>query len=93
MEIARERQAQRDLHQLGRLQLEELEVDPALRAHADLAHEFDIDQQDEGDPIERIGDLGQALQIDHADHQHDADADCVAHHLPVHPRLRAAAGG
>ena len=37
VEIARERQHERDLHQLRRLQLHDAEIDPALRAHADDA--------------------------------------------------------
>ena len=45
VEIARERQHQRDLHELRRLELDDAEIDPALRAHADRAAHLDRDQQ------------------------------------------------
>ena len=50
VEIAREGQHQRDLHQLGRLQLDDAEIDPALRAHADNAAHIDRDDQRQRDP-------------------------------------------
>ena len=43
--ITRQRQHQRDLHQLGGLQLERSQRDPALGAKADMARHFHRDQQ------------------------------------------------
>ena len=45
MKIARQRQHQRDVHQLGGLQLDDPEIDPALRPHADEAAQIDRDDQ------------------------------------------------
>ena len=53
VEITGQRERERDLHDLGRLQLDEAEVDPALRAQAGRAMQLDRNQQDERDAIER----------------------------------------
>ena len=52
---ARKRQHQRDLHQLGRLQFQRPQHDPALGAQADMAGHLHRDQQQQRQAIGRIG--------------------------------------
>ena len=71
VEIPRQRQYQRDLRQLRRLQIEHAEVDPALRAHADRALQLDRHQQRDADEIHRVGEPQPHPHIDQrGDEQH-----------------------
>ena len=71
VEIAREREHQRDLHHLGRLDLQRAERDPALRAQTHMAHGFHRDQKQQCDGIGRIGKTHPDTDIDKRDHDQD----------------------
>ena len=66
---AREDEHDRRLHEFGRLEADEAEVEPALRALADEADHLDDDQQDEDHDIGREGHLLDEILRDprHAD--------------------------
>ena len=55
VEIARQSQHHRDLHELRGLQLDHADVDPALRALARRAQQLHADQQGEGEAVDRVG--------------------------------------
>jgi hypothetical protein len=93
VKIARQGHDQRDLHDLGGLQLHHAEIDPALGAHTDLAGKIDPDQQQDRNQIGRIDETHQRLQVDHRDREHHREADREARRLPVHPGIGAAMGG
>ncbi len=92
VEIARQRQHQRDLHDLGGLDLDETEIDPALRAHADLALDLDEDQQEKAEQIEKIGVAQPELEVEDRDHQHQQQPGGEARHLARHPGIDIAVG-
>ena len=54
---AGQHQHDRRLHELGRLQPDEAEVEPALRALADEAERLDHDQHEQDDAVDREGEL------------------------------------
>jgi hypothetical protein len=93
VEVAGERQHERDLHHLRRLQVDDAEIDPALRAHADRAHEVDDHQQRERDDIERIGPAQPQPDIGDGGHEHDAERHAETRRLPDRPRFGGTAGG
>ena len=72
---AGKRQHQRNLHQLGRLQFQRAQGDPALRAQPDMAGHHHRDQQQQR---QAIGGIGQAHPDPHIDHRH-RDQDEAAH--------------
>ncbi len=92
VKIARQRQDQRDLHQLRRLQLDEAEIDPALCPHADRAAHLDGDEQGEGDGEDDVGAAQPEADIDQGDTDHQADGNGKAHHLARRPGLHIAIG-
>jgi hypothetical protein len=55
VEVAGQRQDQGDLHQLRRLQIDDAEIDPALRPHADRAGDLHRDKEARIDEIDEIG--------------------------------------
>ena len=92
MKVPGKRQHQRNLHQLGGLQLERAEVDPPLRAHSDLAHHLDAEQQQEHAGVYQIGAAHPEPYVDHGDRQHDHEADTEPDRLPIGPGRYAAVG-
>ena len=92
VEIARQRQHQRDVHQLGRLQLDDPEIDPALRPHADKAPKIDRDHQCQHDGINPIGSAEPVPDIDQRRGDHQDQGDREAHRLLGGPGLHIAVG-
>ena len=78
---AGQHQHHRRLHELGRLEADEAEIEPALRALADEAHHLDQDQQDQDRDIGREGHLLDEVVGDVADRDRQAeegeDADAL----------------
>ena len=93
MEIARERQHQRDLHHLRGLQLEQAEVDPALRAHADDADDVDRDQAGERGAVDHVGPAEPDPDVGQRDRQHQDQADRRSHAVAPRPGSVRPAGG
>ena len=90
--VGGERHDERDLHQLGRLELDRAEVDPALGAHADLAHHLDEDEECERAGIGERRHRSPEADVDDGDAEHAADADGEAEHLRSGPGIGGAAG-
>ena len=88
---ARERDDDRDLHQLRRLEVHETEVEPSLAAPADETKQLDRDQQDQDADIGDIGEVLEDTDREAADHQRDTEEDEEAHALVERPRRPVAA--
>ena len=91
VQIARERQHQRDLHQLGRLELERAELDPALRAERRHGPPTVIDdqQQEQRYGIGRIGERSSRQRISTSatpTRMHEADREAL--HLRRRPGMK-----
>ena len=76
LEVPREHQRQRDLHELRRLEARDAEVEPAARAVDHRAAERHRDQQQDADDIERHRGPRELLRRDVGDdpHQHQCEA-------------------
>ena len=83
MEIARQDENERQLHHFRGLQLEEPQVDPALRPHADLAHDLHRDQQHQGHGVNDIDRLEPEFEAGEGHRKHQ-------HHLARRPGIHAA---
>jgi hypothetical protein len=70
-------QDQRELHQLGRLELHRTGADPALRTVGLVSEpgEFDGEQQDESEPKQRSGECSQSGDAAPRNDDHHAEAD------------------
>ncbi len=88
--VARERQHERDLGELRGLDREEAEIEPALRAHADMAEEIDEHEQEQRDEIGRISERHPNPQIGERHHDEKPQAHGKAGRLRAHPRIDAA---
>jgi hypothetical protein len=82
VQVPRAAERHRDLHDLGRLEPDETEVEPALRPHRDVADDGDGDQQQQPQAVkERRADPHHARRNLGDGHQHaqpEADACCLA---------------
>ena len=70
MEVLGERQGQGDLDQLGRLERERAEFDPAFRPGNGAAHEQDAYEQQEGTGIDRVSVVFQVAIVDQDDNEY-----------------------
>ena len=93
VEPRRQRQHQRDLHQLRRLDLQAAELDPALRALADMPVARHHHQQRERDAIARPSQPRDEADIDQRDADHQHQAGGKPQHVPRRIRLGCATGG
>ena len=77
MEPGGEHQHEGDLHQFGWLQLQAADVDPALRALADMAHAQHQHEQRHGQGIEWPGEAGDEADVHggQAEHHHEAKGE------------------
>ena len=92
--IARQRQHHRDLHELRGLQLDDADVDPALRALARRAEQLHADQQGEGDAVDRVRRTQPEADVDDRHREHHDQTGAEPDHLARRPRLgRAARSG
>ena len=90
--VGRQHHHERDLHHLRRLELDRPEVDPALRAHADEAHDVDGDEQQQRDQVGHRRHQPPEADVDHGDRHHADEPDAEADHLRLGPGLERAAG-
>ena len=93
VEVAGQRQDQRHLHELGGLDLDEAEIEPALGALVDLAQDVHRHQQRDGEGVERVGDAVPETLVDHRHGDHQRDAQRQPEPMPPSPGLVAAAAG
>jgi hypothetical protein len=93
VEVAGQRQDQRHLHELGGLDLDEAQIEPALGALVDLAQNVDRHQQREGKGVERVGDAVPETLVDHRHRDHQWDAQRQPEAVAPGPGLVAAAAG
>ena len=85
---ARQGQNDADLHDLGRLDARQAEVQPAGRAHGRItqARNLDQGQHQQGHPIDRIGQAEPEADIDHGQGQHQGHAHAEADQVFRRPR-------
>ena len=93
MEIARQRQHQRQLHDLRRLQVEDPDRDPALGAALDRARRLDHHQQTQRAEVAGVREAVPEADVDQGDDEHRHRPDREANELAHDPALAAAAGG
>ncbi len=92
MVVAGQGQHQADLHDLGRLDTHEVQVEPAPRAQGPLAHHWHGQQQDEGYGVDRVGHAEPDADVDQAQGQHQGEADPEADQVLGRPRLPVRVG-
>ena len=87
--VGGEHHHQRDLHHLRGLELHRAEVDPALRAHADDAHDVDGDEQHQRDHVGERRHRPPEADVDHARCDHRARCRRRSAASAARPRARA----
>ena len=90
--VAGERDHERDLHDLRRLEAVFAEADPALRAAALDADDRNQDEQEEDGKVERIGEAQPPAEVRDGDGEQKRKPKAVAHDVPARPGLERAAG-
>ena len=93
MEVPRQHERHGDLHDLGRLQRAEAEVQPPAGAVAHLAEERDSHQQRDPGDVDREGEAHQQLRVDLREHPERGEGHGEVAHLAHHAVHRGAARG
>ena len=87
-------QHEADLHQFGRLDARDADIEPARRAHGRITQpgHFDQRQHQQGQAVDGIGQPEPPFQMDHRQQEHDHQKDAEADQVLGGPGLPAALG-
>ena len=78
MQKPRDRHRHRELHDLGRLEADDSQIQPALRALADVSNAVDDEQQEDADRVQPGRCAAQEVRIHLGEQQHRGRAECEA---------------